>query len=105
MIGRFLGFQILIGWLEDGTLPRERVQPVRYVEFFEDPARQLETLYAGLGIPLTSEGHRAMQAYLAQKPKGEFGEHDYDTGGEALIAGERERFRHIQDHFGISDEL
>jgi hypothetical protein len=95
----------LIGWLEDGTIPRERVQPVRYLEFFEDPGAQLEALYAGLDIPLTPEGHRAMQAYLAQKPKGKFGEHDYDLGGEALIAEERERFRHIQDHFGIPDEL
>jgi hypothetical protein len=95
----------LIGWLEDGTIPRERVAPVRYVEFFADPASQLEALYEGLEIPLTAEGHRAMLDYIAQKPKGKFGEHDYETGGEALIAEERERFARFRDYFGVPDEL
>lgn len=95
----------VIGWLEAGTIPRDRVVPVRYLEFFADPASQLEALYRGLDIPLTPEAHRCMQDYLASKPKGKFGEHDYDTGGEALIAEERARFRHFQDYFGVESEI
>ncbi len=95
----------LIGWLEDETIPRKQVQPVRYLEFFEDPASQLEELYSGLDIPLTTEAHEAMQAYFAQKPKGKFGEHDYDTGGEQIVAAEREKFRAFQDYFGVASEL
>ena len=48
---------------------------------------------------------RAIKAYIAAKPKDKFGEHHYDTGGEALIAAERAKFRRFQDYFGIPDEL
>ena len=51
------------------------------------------------------EGVRAIKAYIAGKPKDKFGEHHYDTGGEALIAAERQKFRRFQDYFGIRDEL
>jgi len=95
----------LIGWLEDDTIPSQRVQPVRYLEFFADPASQLEQLYSGLDIPLIPEALAAMQAYIAQKPKGKFGEHDYDAGGEAIIADERSRFRRFQEYFGVASEL
>jgi len=95
----------VIDWLEDGTIPSERVQPVRYVEFFADPASQLEALYSGLDIPLLPESHQAMQDYLASKPKGKFGEHDYETGDENLIASERDRFRRFQEYFQVPSEL
>jgi hypothetical protein len=95
----------LIGWLEGGTIPRERVQPVRYLDFFADPERELQRIYAGLKIPLTPEGLRAMKAYIADKPKDKFGEHHYDTGSEDLIAAERRKFRRFQEYFAIPDEL
>ncbi len=95
----------LIGWLEDGTIPRERVHPVRYLDFFADPGARLERLYAGLGIALTPDALAAMQSYLARKPRGHFGEHDYEAGSEAIIAEERERFRRFQEYFGVESEL
>ncbi len=95
----------MIGWLEDGTIPRDRVQPVRYLEFFSDPAAQLEQLYAGLDIPLRPEALRAMQDYIASKPKGKFGEHDYETGTSELIAGERLKFSKFQAYFGVPSEV
>ncbi len=95
----------LIGWLEDGTIPRERVCPVRYVEFFADPASQLERLYGALDMELTVGGLAAMQGYISAKPKGKHGEHDYETGGEAAIAAEREKFRRFQEYFGVPSEV
>ena len=95
----------LIGWLESGAIPRERVCPVRYLEFFADPAAQLDALYRALDVALTPEAAAAMQAYLARKPKGAFGEHDYDAGGEAIVAAERARFRAFQDYFGVPSEI
>jgi hypothetical protein len=96
----------VIGWLESGAIPRERVMPVRYLDFFKgDTDAELRRIYSGLGIPLLPEGVRAIKAYIAGKPKDKFGEHHYDTGGEALIAAERQKFRRFQDYFGIRDEL
>jgi hypothetical protein len=96
----------LIGWLEDGTIPRERVVPVRYLYFFGgDSDAELSRIYADLGLPLPPEAARAIKATIARKPKDAFGEHHYDTGGEALIAAERAKFRRFQDYFGIPDEV
>lgn len=95
----------LIGWLESGAIPRERVVEVRYLEFFADPAAQLERIYRDLGIELSAAGQSAMQQYIARKPKGKFGEHDYGPGQEALISAERAKFRRFQDYFGIQSEL
>ena len=95
----------MMDWLENATIPRERVQPVRYLEFFADPAKQLESLYAGLDIPLVPEALAAMQAYIASKPKGKFGEHEYEAGNETTVAAEREKFRRFQEYFGVASEI
>jgi hypothetical protein len=96
----------VMGWLESGAIPRERVRPVRYLDFFRgDTQAELRAIYADLKIPLLPEAVRAIQAYIASKPKDRFGEHHYDTGGEALIAAERRKFRRFQDYFGVPDEL
>ncbi len=95
----------MIGWLEEGVIPAERVQPVRYLEFFADPAAALETLYRGLDIALTPEALAAMQGYIASKPKGKFGEHDYDLGAETTRAEERDKFRKFQKYFGVESEV
>ncbi len=97
--------QRVIDWSGSGAIPRERIHPVAYLDFFADPERGLEKLYAALGLPLGSESRRAMLDALAQRPKDRFGRHDYDVGSEERIASERERWRSIQDYFGVASEL
>lgn len=97
--------QRVIDWSEEGTIPRDRIQAVPYLEFFANPERGLETLYAGLGLPLPETSKRAMLGYLAAKPKDKFGHHQYETGGDALIASERAKWQAIQDWFGVASEL
>ena len=97
--------QSVIDWMEDGTIPRERIQPVSYLDFFADPGSQLERLYTGLGLPLDDAARRAMLDYIAHKPKDKFGKHEYDMGEDELIAAEREKFRYFQDYFGVRNEV
>jgi hypothetical protein len=91
--------------MEDGTIPRDRIQPLSYLDFFADPAGQLERLYAGLGLPLSDEGRQSMLEYVEHKPKDKFGKHEYATGDDALVAAEREKFRYFQEYFGVASEL
>ncbi|HPG25001.1 MAG TPA: sulfotransferase, partial [Myxococcota bacterium] len=35
----------MIAWMEDGTIPRDRIHPVAYLDFFADPDAGLEKLY------------------------------------------------------------
>ena len=95
----------MIGWLEDGTIPKAQVEPVRYLDLFADPGAELERLYAALKIPLGPDSISAMKTYIVKTPKGEKGEHDYDTGREAVVAAEREKFRKFQEYFGVKSEI
>ena len=95
----------MIDWMEEGVVPKERFQAVRYLDFFADPEAEMRSLYAGLDLPLTAEAERAMLDYIASKPKGKFGEHEYEMGERSAMADEREKFRRFQDYFGIQDEV
>lgn len=97
--------QRVIDWIEAGTIARDRIVAVPYLDFFADPERGLERLYAGLGLPLDDEGRHAMLGYIANKPKDKFGHHDYAVGDDALIASERAKWRAIQDWFAVKSEL
>lgn len=100
-----MALQRVIDWTESGTIPRDRIQAVPYLDFFADPARGLEKLYGGLGLPLPETSRRAMLDYLANKPKDKFGHHEYAVGSSDLIASEREKWRAIQDWFGVKSEV
>jgi hypothetical protein len=95
----------VIGWLEDGTLARERVCHVRYRDFATKPAAAIESVYQRFGLELTGAAMDAMLGYLAHKPKGVFGAHAYDAGPSGAVATERARFRPYQEYFGIPDEI
>jgi hypothetical protein len=94
----------VIGWLEDGTLPAERVCNVRYSDFAKRPETEIERIYERFGLALSDPAMDAMRAYLAAKPKGKFGEHVYAAGPSEAIAVERDRFRRYQETFGVPDE-
>lgn len=94
----------MIDWMEDGIIPRDQIQPVRYLDFFADPAQELQKMYKGLEISLSRKSEEHMLQYIESKPKGKFGEHEYDTGEPSAIAGEREKFRRFQEYFSVQDE-
>ena len=94
----------VIGWLEDGTLPAQRVCHVRYRDFATAPDAEIERIYAGFGLELGGEAMDAMRRYLAAKPKGVFGAHVYEPGPREAIAVLRDRFRRYQEYFGVPDE-
>jgi hypothetical protein len=97
--------QQVIDWMEDGTIPRDRIQPLSYLDFFAHPRGELERLYAGLGLPLADEARQSMLDYIEHKPKDQFGKHEYATGDGSLVAAEREKFRYFQEYFGVASEL
>jgi hypothetical protein len=101
----FKTFQNMIDWMENGTIPRDRIHPVAYLDFFADPDAALERLYSDMGSPLDRAAKASMLDYIASKPKGKFGSHDYDRGDEELIAEGRDQFRVFQEYFGVHSEI
>jgi hypothetical protein len=91
--------------MEGDVIPRDRIQPVIYLDFFDDPGAELNRLYDGLEMSLPAESKQAMLDYIQNKPKNKFGSHDYETGSARMIAEERAKFRAFQAHFGVASEI
>ena len=97
--------QNVVDWMEDGAIPRERIRPVLYRDFFADPATQLQKLYDGLEMPLTPDAKRAMLGYIENKPKDKFGSHRYDVSDWGFTREEiREKTRPYIEAYGVEIE-
>jgi hypothetical protein len=60
----------------DGTLPKQTGH-VRFTELMSDPATAIAAAYDGIGRVFTDEHRDAIARYLAEKPRGKHGRHDY----------------------------
>jgi len=50
---------------------------VRFTDLMTDPVSAIEGAYAGIGREFTTEHRDAVLRYLAAKPRGKHGSHDY----------------------------
>jgi hypothetical protein len=91
--------------LESGQIPTERVHHLLYARLIEQPLEALNTLYADYGSELEPAARKAMQDYLAQKPRGKFGKHRYSVGAAQENARKRALFQRYQQAFDIPDEI
>lgn len=91
----------VVDWLEAGTIPETRVAHSLYADLVEDPQGAMEKLYSQLDMPLTDQARTAVAAYLADKPKGKFGAHEYDVNDNDKT---RALFARYQARFGVPSE-
>jgi hypothetical protein len=89
---------------DSGAVPAARIVDSRYQDLMDDPLAALRSLYERLGMPFGAEVEARTLAYLAAKPRGKFGIHRYDVGGEGLRDRERALFRAYQERYGVPDE-
>jgi hypothetical protein len=89
----------VVDLLENQQLPPSQVHSFLYYELIKQPLAALDALYREMGTPLDAAGREAMQAYLARKPKGKFGKHQYSLNTES-----RGLYQRYQKFFGIPDE-
>ena len=84
-----------------GAVP-DRFVDVHFQNLLADPVETLRSSYASMDRVFTEENAERIREYLAEKPKGKFGKHQYspeDWGYSA--AGLRERLAPYIDHFGV----
>jgi hypothetical protein len=96
----------IIGWMEDGTIPKGQYTNVIYQKFCEDPMKAIEAAYEEIGLTMKASEAAKIKAYLDNKPKGVFGKHDYKTnaGEDGSAAKERKALRRYQEYFGVPSE-
>lgn len=79
---------------------------VHYRDIVNDPVTVIGRVYSYFGIPLSDEARRRMQAFVARKPRGEFGVHRYSLEDFGLDrATENARFAEYRERFAKNEGL
>ncbi len=91
---------------EGGSIDGHPVSHVLHTDFTADPIGVVRRVYDDIGLDLDPGAERAMVDYLAARPKGVHGTHEYSFADLGLdAAAERERFARYQAHFGVLPEV
>ena len=87
-----------------GSVP-DRFVDVHFRRMMEDPVQAIRTAYEGMGRPFNAEHGERILAYLADKPKGKFGVHQYAPEDWGLTAeGLRTHLAPYIESFGVELE-
>jgi hypothetical protein len=79
---------------------------VRYHDLMSDPWGTISGVYRHFDLELTPQARSRMERYLAQKPKGKFGRHEYSFAELGLdLASERARFARYQERYAVKSEV
>lgn len=89
---------------DDAGLP-ESVCHVHHLDLISDPVSSVEGVYRHFGMPFPPQAARAIESYVAAKPKGGYGAHSYRFEDHGLDEErERARFRPYMVRFGVTPE-
>ncbi len=95
MIERTLAYKAKHGW--------DAIYDMQYADVMRDPIGEIEKVYRHFDEPLTEEARAAMNAFMADNPKGKHGRHSYSLADYGLTADAvRERYRDYCDQLGIA---
>lgn len=95
----------IIDMIEDGTLKADHVCNSQYDDFMTDPMAAVRKIYTQLGLDLTADVEQRMRQFLAEKPQGQYGRHEYEHPPREVIEYEREVYKKYQDYFSVPNEL
>ena len=85
--------------------PEHPVLDVAYADLARDPLATMMSLYDGLGLEPGPGAFAAVESYVCDHPRREFGSHSYDVSEYGLTdAAVRERFRGYTDRYGVEPE-
>jgi hypothetical protein len=88
----------------DATLPKQTGH-VRFTELMAEPVAAITAVYDGIGRVFTDEHRAAITGYLANKPRGKHGRHDYTAADWGYDAQQlREGTASYISTFGIVSE-
>jgi len=83
----------------------DRFVDVHFQELLRDPVATLRAAYARMGRRFSDEHAEAIRRYLAEKPKGKFGVHQYTPEEWGFTAeGLRRTLAPYVSHFGVALE-
>ena len=90
--------------LENGTIRKEQMCNIQYVDFVADPVACIEQIYRQFNFVMTTDARAAMQKFMADNPRSSRPKHEYDVGSNEAINTGRALFKRYQDYFSVSNE-
>lgn len=84
----------------------DQFHDVRFSDLMTRPIETLRSIYEKFSVSFGREQEDRIRAYLAAKPRGKYGRHEYrieDLGVD--VAEERARFRAYQERFSVESEI
>lgn len=94
----------VMGQRENGVVPESSIADSRYQDLINDPMKCIEGIYQHFNLELRDSTRDAMLAYLANKPKGKFGAHNYQVD-QGSVSKERAYFDRYQRHYNVPNEV
>jgi len=89
---------------ENGDFP-DRIADVHFLDQLRDPVDGIRGAYAAMGRPFDESHAERIRTYLAAKPKGKFGKHEYLPEDWGLTRAElREKTRAYVEAYGVELE-
>lgn len=91
---------------DDGSLPADRIEDVRYTDLVADPIGCVTRLYRTWGLAMSEPFRHRLDAYVEARHAGRGTPHDYrfeDTGLD--LATHRELVKGYQERFGVASEV
>jgi hypothetical protein len=99
------GLNRTIDWLESGAIPKDQCLNSPYANLIQSPVEAVRMLYEKAGMAFTEETAQRIRDYLAAKPKGKFGKHQYDIADAEETARRRQLFDRYQRFFSVPNEI
>jgi hypothetical protein len=93
-----------IDWIAQGIVNKDHLCNVQYLDFLEDPMREVERIYKFHGRNLTPEGRAGMADYIRKHPRSSRPAHKYQAKGNT-VSKERQAFKRYQEYFDVKTEL
>ncbi|MEM1114534.1 MAG: sulfotransferase [Pseudomonadota bacterium] len=95
--------ELVMDQREQGLVPAENIVDSRYQDLMDDPIKCIQGIYQHFGLSLTDTAKQRMQNYLADKPKGKFGKHQYSMDDSR--SAERALFQRYQSAYNVPNEM
>ena len=102
-------FSFMLGQMKDlrsrGAVPDEQVIDSPYLDLIEDPVAAIGRIYERAGLDWPDGHDAAILDYLANKPRGKFGKHEYTLEEYGLDAATVDAaYADYVEHYGIRRE-
>lgn len=91
--------------IRQGTLGAGEYADFHYARFIEDPGAAIRDIYRQLNMTLAPDVEQRMLDYLAAKPKGKHGRHQYEPAPTAMMEHERAIYAEYEQFFDVTREL